>query len=78
MSCNTPRYIIDPSKIVTNDFPSFYNQKYAKKHNILQSRVFAYELICFLLISRKVKVLELRVVLSAYINMPIAVILSTK
>ena len=47
-----------------------------KTHKFLQSRVATYVRICFLQISRKVKVLELRVVLSAYINSCIAVILS--
>ncbi len=76
VSYTTPGYRIDPPETVTNDLFSIYNQKYAKK-----TQYFAITSFCvcayfgFLRISRKVKVLELRVVLSAYINMNLAHIL---
>ncbi len=78
MRFNTPKYSSDPSEAAINYFHSLYkynyNRKHAKKHIILQSQVFAYKQIWGLQISRKVRVLELRVVLSAYIEMHIAVI----
>ena len=54
----------------------FMSRNMPKTHKFLQSRVAAYSRICFLEISREEKVVELRVVLSAQINMHIPVILS--
>ena len=51
VSYNTPMHVCDPPETVTytviNNFLSIYNQKYAKKHSILQSRVLVYERIRF-------------------------------